>query len=152
MVKNTAQTIKASELLAFIEDMTDILTRLLVPQMTPERQDAVSVLSQSLLHDIVFPGESKKSCLLKKPESNPELDFDAIERWMVMAAPLFDKIMQHGLARTFGLPLEPSLLPLSEINAVNTRLKPVEIIFLNSALPHDYRYCILNSAFVMNLS
>ena len=63
MVKNTAQTIKASELLAFIEDMTDILTRLLVPQMTPERQDAVSVLSQSLLHDIVFLLEMLLECL-----------------------------------------------------------------------------------------
>ena len=65
--------------LAFIEDMTDILTRLMVPSIN-ERQDAVSTLSQSLLHDLIFTGESRKSCLYKKPEVDPELAFDAIER------------------------------------------------------------------------
>ena len=64
---------------AFIEDMTDILTRLMVPSID-ERQDAVSTLSQSLLHDLIFTGESRKSCLYKKPEVDPELAFDAIER------------------------------------------------------------------------
>ena len=59
--------------------MTDILTRLMVPSIN-ERQDAVSTLSQSLLHDLIFTGESKKCCLYKKPEVDPELAFDAIER------------------------------------------------------------------------
>ena len=59
-----------------------------------------------------------------------------------MNAPLFDKIMQHGLAKSFGLPLEPSLVPTTEINLgdkSNTRLKPLEVVFLNAALPHEYR-------------
>jgi len=139
-IMKNAQTIKASDLLAFIEDMTDILTRLMVPSIN-ERQDAVSTLSQSLLHDLIFTGESRKSCLYKKPEVDPELAFDAIERWMVMSAPLFDRIMQHALAKSFGLSLEPSLIPESEIKLedADTRLKPMEVVFLNSALPHDFR-------------
>ena len=59
--------------------MTDVLTRLLDPTVT-ERHEAVSILAQSLLHDLIFPGDSKKSCLLKKPTSDPEMAFDAIER------------------------------------------------------------------------
>ena len=121
--------------------MTDILTRLMVPSIN-ERQDAVSTLSQSLLHDLIFTGESRKSCLYKKPDNDPELAFDAIERWMVMAAPLFDRVMQHALAKSFGLVLEPSLIPESGIqleDSCNTRLKPMEVVFLNSALPHDFR-------------
>ena len=61
-----------------------------------------------------------------------------------MAAPLFDGIMQHALAKSFGLSLEPSLLPGGDLKVSsggngNTRLKPTEIVFLNSALPHDFR-------------
>ena len=58
-----------------------------------------------------------------------------------MAAPLFDRIMQHALAKSFGLILEPSLIPDTEIKLEdgNTRLKPMEVVFLNSALPHDFR-------------
>jgi hypothetical protein len=37
-------------------------------------------LDDSLLHDLIFTGESRKSCLYKKPEVDPELAFDAIER------------------------------------------------------------------------
>ena len=58
-----------------------------------------------------------------------------------MSAPLFDRIMQHALAKSFGLSLEPSLIPESEIKLedADTRLKPMEVVFLNSALPHDFR-------------
>ena len=58
-----------------------------------------------------------------------------------MSAPLFDRIMQHALAKSFGLSLEPSLIPESEIKLedTDTRLKPMEVVFLNSALPHDFR-------------
>ena len=120
--------------------MTDILTRLMAPSVS-ERQEAVSVLSQSLLHDLIFVGEARKSCLHKKPNSDPELGFDAIERWLVMSAPIFDKIMQHVLAQSFGMTLEPSLVPdhFRNFDNANTRLKPMEIVFLNSALPHDFR-------------
>ena len=131
---------QASELLAFIEDMSEILTLLLT--RSGIKSDASSILAQSLLHDLVFTGESKKSCLHKKPENDPALDLDGVERWMVMNAPLFDKIMQHGLARSFGLALEPSLVPTTEINLgdkSNTRLRPLEVVFLNSALPHEFR-------------
>ena len=134
---------QASELLAFIEDMSQILN-LLLSQLSKSAEDSSnSTLAQSLLHDLVFTGESKKSCLHKKPEIDPELDLDGVERWMVMNAPLFDKIMQHGLAQSFGLPLEPSLVPTTEINLAgdksNTKLRPLEVVFLNAAIPHEYR-------------
>ncbi len=135
-----AQEIRASELLAFMEDMADILTRLLVPSVN-NRQEAVSTLSQSLLHDLIFAGEAKKACLYKKPSNDPELSPDTIERWMVMSAPLFDRIMQHALALSFGLSHEPSLLPNKDmkLDSSSSKLKPMEVVFLNSALPHDFR-------------
>lgn len=124
-----AQVIKASQLLAFIEDINDIFT---------SKQDHTAV-AQSLLHDLVFNGESRKSCLYKKPDHDPELTLDAVERWMVMSAPIFDRVMQHALAKSFGLTLEPSLLPAKEITHSNSRLKCMEVVFLNSALNHEYR-------------
>ena len=133
---------QASELLAFIEDMSEILNSLLTKTSKSTEEKSSATLAQSLLHDLVFTGESKKSCLHKKPENDPEFDLDGVERWMVMNAPLFDKIMQHGLAQSFGLPLEPSLVPTTEIkldDKSNTKLKPLEVVFLNAALPHEYR-------------
>ena len=69
-----------------------------------------------------------------------------LERWMVMQAPLFDLIMQHALALSFGLPLpEPGLIPKTDIHIgpsnpkCNTKLQAMEVVFLNSALPHEYR-------------
>ena len=84
---------------------------------------------------------SRKSCLTKKPEINPDLDFDSIERWMVMSAPLLDKIMQQTLAKSFGLTLELGLIPKTEIQVGNgnTKLEAMDVVFLNSALPHEFR-------------
>ena len=63
-----------------------------------------------------------------------------------MQAPLFDLIMQHALALSFGLPLpEPGLIPMTDIHIgpsnpkCNTKLQAMEVVFLNSALPHEYR-------------
>ena len=63
-----------------------------------------------------------------------------------MQAPLFDLIMQHALALSFGLPLpEPGLIPKTDIQIgpsnpkSNTKLQAMEVVFLNSALPHEYR-------------
>ena len=64
-----------------------------------------------------------------------------------MSAPLFDKIMQHTLAFSFGLTMEPALVPKTGIQFGNpnttannsTRLEAMEVVFLNSALPHEYR-------------
>ena len=70
---------QASELLAFIEDMSEILTLLLTKNKSEDNSS--SFLAQSLLHDLVFTGESKKSCLHKKPENDPELDLDGVERY-----------------------------------------------------------------------
>ena len=68
---------------------------------------------------------------------------------MVMSAPLFDKIMQYTLAFSFGLTLEPGLVPKTGIqfgntndttaNNNSTKLEAMEVVFLNSALPHEYR-------------
>ena len=64
-----------------------------------------------------------------------------------MSAPLFDKIMQHTLAFSFGLTLEPGLVPKTGIQfgnnpnttANSTKLEAMEVVFLNSALPHECR-------------
>ena len=72
---------QASQLLAFIEDMSEILSNLLVKSAS--KSEAASILAQSLLHDLVFTGESKKSCLHKKPEVDPQLDLDGVERQVV---------------------------------------------------------------------
>jgi hypothetical protein len=34
-----------------------------------------------------------------------------VERWMAMAFPLFDRIYQFVMARTFGLPTSNQLIP-----------------------------------------
>ena len=58
--------------------MSEILSNCLVK--SAGKSEAASILAQSLLHDLVFTGESKKSCLHKKPEVDPELDLDGVER------------------------------------------------------------------------
>ena len=44
-----------------------------VPQKSSSSQNASSILTQSLMHELIFIGESRKACLHKKPESDPEL-------------------------------------------------------------------------------
>ena len=71
---------QVSELLAFIVEMSYILTCFITPEekASGPSQNACSVLAQSLIHDLVFSGESKKQCLFKKPESDPALDVDQV--------------------------------------------------------------------------
>ena len=58
-----------------------------------------------------------------------------------MSAPLLDKIMQQTLAKSFGLTLELGLIPKTEIQVGNgnTKLEAMDVVFLNSALPHEFR-------------
>ena len=67
-------------MLAFIVEMSDILACFINPdeKASGPSQNACSVLAQSLIHDLVFSGESKKQCLFKKPESDPALDVDQV--------------------------------------------------------------------------
>ena len=60
--------------------MSYILTCFITPEekASGPSQNACSVLAQSLIHDLVFSGESKKQCLFKKPESDPALDVDQV--------------------------------------------------------------------------
>ena len=125
-----------------MEDILDILGRHLTQDPGYRRDESVPALAQGLLHDLVFSGKPRKACLLAKPETDPVLDFDQVERWMVMIAPLFDSIWQHVLAKSFALILTPNLIPASEIalsGTPNTRLRPAEVVFLNSALPLEFR-------------
>ena len=56
-----------------MQDMADILTIIINPQKSSSSQNASSILTQSLMHELIFIGESRKACLHKKPESDPEL-------------------------------------------------------------------------------
>ena len=61
------------------------------------------MFAKSVIHDLVFPGQSRKECLHKTPESDLDLDFDTVERWMAMNCPLFDRVFQVALAKSFGI-------------------------------------------------
>lgn len=135
----TLSTIKASALLELVEDIIDASSRTFQPKQY--RDDSVKVLAQSLLHDLVFVGQSRKQCLYKSPESDPDLDFDTVERWLAMSSPLCDKIFQLSLAKSFQMSLlQDTMMPKSELDfSNNTLLRPAEALFLNSCLGHELR-------------
>ncbi len=110
------KTIPSSELTAFVSRVVEAAARMVArptqPQPQPHSPQPSSYVSPSsrslaeaLVQEIVFPGESAKACLHREVPSDCHLDFDAIERWLVMKCPLFEEIYVFALAASFGLPV-----------------------------------------------
>lgn len=146
------KTIKSTDLYVLITHIVNTAVQLIlgednVQTMSSKTQESSRVLAESLMHELIFPKDSPKSSLHRKFSEDLYLDFDMIERWLVMKCPLVDEIILFTLAKCFGIPVNssagmrrPPLVPLRGLEfKSDTWLQPQEVIFLNSNLTGDLR-------------
>jgi len=94
-------------------------------------------LASSLVHDLVFKNEKRKSSFLKE-ESNVEIDMDDVEK-VLLSNPLVENMISETLNYCFKVNLKPlTLLPKFSLEN-ETSLTIHQIIFLNINLPHEMR-------------
>jgi len=149
------KAIRASELRPFVSHILETAAKIAgsdsegeaTPMSVADSAPSAEMLADSLMHELIMPGESPKSSLHSTPKEDLYLDFDMIERWLVMKCPLFESIYLFVLAKTFGMALfstagttKPTLLPtegllLSQCPGDESRLNLCEVMFLNNNLP-----------------
>lgn len=94
------------------------------------------ILAKSLLHDVEFPSEKRKASFTKDSE-NRLLDRDEIEKWF---PPLLESIIKCVMIHCFNIPTTVSNQLIPNLpGAEKTSLTFQQVLFLNSALPHEHR-------------
>jgi len=97
-----------------------------------------SKLASSLVHDLVFQNEKRKSSFLKE-ETNVEIDMDDIEK-VLLSNPLVENMISEIMNYCFKVNLKSqNLLPKFSLEN-KTSLTIHQIIFLNINLPHEMRH------------
>jgi len=95
-------------------------------------------LSESIVHDLVFPSQKRKATFSKDPEVN-SIDADDLEKWF-LNQPLLETAMKDVFNYCFQIsaPQPSNLTPIIPRNS-KTSLSMQQVLFLNSALPHEFR-------------
>jgi len=97
-----------------------------------------SKLASSLVHDLVFQNEKRKSSFLKE-ETNVEIDMDDVEK-VLLSNPLVENMISEIMNYCFKVNLKSqNLLPKFSLEN-KTSLTIHQIIFLNINLPHEMRH------------
>jgi len=97
-----------------------------------------SKLASSLVHDLVFQNEKRKSSFLKE-ETNVEIDMDDVEK-VLLSNPLVENMISEIMNYCFKVNLKPqNLLPKFSLES-KTSLTIHQVIFLNINLPHEMRH------------
>jgi len=105
-------------------------------------------LASSLTHSLIFPSEKRKSTLLKA-DTNVNIDLEEVEK-LLMNNPLIEDMISEIMNYCFKVELRRlSLLP-SLPNETETSLSALQILFLNSQLPHELR-CLWRPLFNTNV-
>jgi len=95
-------------------------------------------LSESIVHDLVFPSQKRKATFSKDPEVN-SIDADDLEKWF-LNQPLLETAMKDVFNYCFqiSVPQPSNLTPIIPRDS-KTSLSMQQVLFLNSALPHEFR-------------
>jgi len=91
----------------------------------------------SLLHDLFFPSEKRKTSLSKEP-TNVKVAMNEFES-LILKTPIIESILADVLRACFQVTSpSPSLIP-SIPGDTHTKISLLEAVFLNNSLPHELR-------------
>ena len=92
----------------------------------------------SLLHDLIFPSEKRKTSFSKVSTNNVKIALDEFES-LILKTPVIESILADVLRVCFQVTSpSPSLIP-SIPGDTQTKISLLEAIFLNNSLPHELR-------------
>jgi len=95
-------------------------------------------LASSLSHDLVFQNEKRKSTFQKQQEV-VDIEIDDIEK-LLMGNPLVENMITDILNHCFKVTLKQQTLLPKLPSSIKTSLSLVQVLFLNSQLPHEMRH------------
>jgi len=101
-------------------------------------EDDCVKLASSLSHDLVFQNEKRKSTFLKQPEVT-DIEIDDIEK-LLLDNPLVENMIIATLNSCFQINLKQLSLMPQLPSDIKTSLSLLQILFLNSQLPHEMRH------------
>jgi len=95
-------------------------------------------LASSLSHDLVFQNEKRKSTF-QKPQQVVDIEIDDIEK-LLMGNPLVENMITDILNHCFQVTLKQQTLLPKLPKSTKTSLSLIQVLFLNSQLPHEMRH------------
>jgi len=95
-------------------------------------------LASSLSHDLVFQNEKRKSTFQKQQEV-VDIEIDDIEK-LLMGNPLVENMITDILNHCFQVTLKQQTLLPKLPKSTKTSLSLLQVLFLNSQLPHEMRH------------
>jgi len=97
-----------------------------------------SKLACSLSHDLVFQNEKRKATFLKQ-ETTVDIEMEDMEK-VLLSNPIIESMISQILNHCFQVTLKPqTLLPKLPLGN-KTSLSLLQVIFLNTHLPHELRH------------
>lgn len=104
--------------------------------LTPDEDSAK--LASSLVHDLIFHGEKRKSSFPKQ-ETNVDIELEDIEK-VLLGNPLIENMISEIMNHCFQVVLRPQTLLPKLPPGNKTSLSLLQVLFLNFQLPHEVRH------------
>ena len=97
-----------------------------------------SKISFSLLHDLIFKNEKRKATFSKET-SNEAVSIEDIEN-LFIKTPIIESMLASVLASCFQIKISNAVVVPSVPEGTKTSLSLLQLVFLNSHLPHGHRH------------
>jgi len=95
-------------------------------------------LASSLVHDLIFHGEKRKSSFPKQ-ETGVDIELEDIEK-VLLGNPLIENMISEIMNHCFQVVLRPHTLLPKLPSGNKTSLSLLQVLFLNFQLPHEVRH------------
>jgi len=95
-------------------------------------------LASSLVHDLIFHGEKRKSSFPKQ-ETSVDIELEDIEK-VLLGNPLIENMISEIMNHCFQVVLRPQTLLPKLPPGNKTSLSLLQVLFLNFQLPHEVRH------------
>lgn len=95
-------------------------------------------LASSLVHDLIFQGEKRKSSFPKQ-ETSVDIELEDIEK-VLLGNPLIENMISEIMNHCFQVVLRPQTLLPKLPPGNKTSLSLLQVLFLNFQLPHEVRH------------
>ena len=95
-------------------------------------------LAASLVHDLIFHGEKRKSSFPKQ-ETSVDIELEDIEK-VLLGNPLIENMISEIMNHCFQVVLRPQTLLPKLPSGNKTSLSLLQVLFLNFQLPHEVRH------------
>jgi len=96
-------------------------------------------ISYSLLHDLIFKNEKRKVTFSKDPSIENSVAIEDIEN-LLIKVPLIESLLASVLSSCFQMKISNTAVIPSVPQDTKTSLSLLQVVFLNSHLPHEHRH------------